>query len=139
MIYQNAALTAGMVVSLKPLEFISLADMDSGVGESAYAIKRVAIHRLPCHQEVVGSQFPCVSGFRDGATPTRWGDFDPQPLSFGTGDFELIAARRNKLGEAAFRQLQIAFEKGRYPKKSGELVWLDEMNDPMTPPPIPKT
>jgi len=48
-IFYSAALTPGLVISKSPLEFISLADMDSGIREPAYAVKRVAIHRLPCH------------------------------------------------------------------------------------------
>ncbi len=136
-IYQNALLTAGLVVSLKPLEFISLANMDAGSGNTAYAVKRVSINRLPGHPETVGCQFPCVSGFQDGPTSQRWGDFNPEPLSFGTGDLELIEARRKKLGEAAFIQLQKAFVQGRYPKESDKLVWLNEIDESRIPPIIP--
>lgn len=136
-IYANAALTAGLVVSRLPLEFISLANMDTGAGDEVYAIKRVAIDRLPCHPHSVGTEFPCVSGFHAGPEEERWGDFDPQPLSFGTGDTLVIQARANKLGAAAFTQLREAFTKGTYPRKAGELLWLADAGLTQ-PPPLPR-
>jgi Protein of unknown function (DUF3239) len=136
-IFHSAALTAGMVVSQNPLEFISIANMDTGVGESAYAVKRVAIRRLPCHSKAEGTHFPCVSGFQKGPAIERWGDFDPQPLSFGTGNVKLIQARKNKLGDEAFAQLQKIYERGDYPKKPGQLIWVNEDHDQKSPPILP--
>lgn len=136
-IYQHAALTPGMIVSRAPLEYISLANMDTGAGVDAYAVKRIAIPRLPCHSEEVGSMFPCVSGFQDGSMRNRWGDFDPQPLSLGTGNIKLIEARRTKLGDEAFAQLREVFDRGQYPTQAGQLYWLDGTDAPKSPPPMP--
>lgn len=142
-IYQHAALTPGMVVSTDPLEIISLANMSCGDGSDAYAVKRVAIDRLPCHSTDVGTTFPCVSGFQDGERHDRWGNFNPEPLSWGTGDQAVLEARRRKLGEAAFRRLQTVHRRGRYPEKPG-IYWLDATTPPAlpvsaTPPPLPNS
>jgi hypothetical protein len=133
-IFKNAALTPGLVVSTDPLEIISLANMSCGSDLEAYAVKRVSIDRLPGHPAEVGTTFPCVSGFQDGERSDRWGDFSPEPLSWGTGDLALIEARRRKLGEAAFRKLQTVHRLGRYPDKPG-IFWLDAA----TPPPLPRS
>jgi hypothetical protein len=136
-IYKNALLTPGMLVSLKPLEFISIANMDAGTGVIVYAVKRVAIRSLPSHAKEIGAQFPCVSYFQEGTTFRRWGNFYPQPLSFGTGDREVIQMRREKLGEEEFKILQIAFELGKYPQKASQLIWISAP-ETAKPPPLPK-
>lgn len=135
-IYFNAALTAGIVVREKPLEFISMANMSTGYGKIAYGVKRVALRKLPCHPSVVGTQFPCVSGFQDGPTAELWGDFDPQPLSLGTSNLKVIAAREDKLGNEAFSEIRIVFERELYPRKADELIWLDETRSSQIPPPL---
>jgi hypothetical protein len=135
-IYQHALLTAGIVVSKQPLEFVALANMSNSGGAPKCALKRVDIIRLPSHPEEVGTLIPCVSGFQAGPRLDRWGDFDPQPLCFGTGNRKLLAARAARLSED-FASLQELFEQGRYPRKAGELLWLDDDANRSGPPPAP--
>jgi hypothetical protein len=135
-IYQHALLTAGIVVSKQPLAFVAVANMNNCAGAPNCALKRVDILRLPSHPEEVGTLFPCVSGFQDGPRRDRWGDFDPQPLCFGTGNRQLLAARAAKLSED-FASLRELFEQGKHPRKAGELLWLDDPVARTTPPPLP--
>jgi hypothetical protein len=139
LIFYNAALTAGIVVQQHPLEFISVANMGTGMDNNECAVKRVAVRYLPCYPTEAGTQFPCVSGFQDGPTPELWGDFDPQPLSFGTGNRKLLRARENKLGSEAFAELRRIYEQRNFPRKAGELIWLDEACRQVIPPPLPSS
>jgi hypothetical protein len=135
-IYRHALLTAGIVVSKQPLAFVALANMNNCGGAPDCALKRVDILRLPSHPEEVGTLFPCVAGFQEGPRSDRWGDFDPQPLCFGTSNRQLLAARAAKLSED-FASLRALFEQGKYPRKAGELLWVGDPVARTTPPPLP--
>jgi hypothetical protein len=137
-IFYSAGLTPGLVVSQHPLEFISLANMDCVMGEPAYAVKRVGIRNLPCFSSEPGTTFPCVSGFLAGPDYHRWADFDPQPLSLGTGDRRLLQARTEKLGAETFEHLKRVYREGRYPQREGEIIFLDGPQSKSKPPPLPK-
>jgi len=135
-IFQHALLTPGIVVSKKPLAFVALANMNNCGGAPNCALKRVDILRLPSHPEEVGTLFPCVSGFQEGPRMDRWGDFNAQPLCFGTGNRQLLAARAAKLFDD-FAALKALFEQGKYPRKAGELLWVNDPDARITPPPLP--
>lgn len=136
-IYRNADLTPGMVVSVGPLEFITLANMSTSSSGKFFAVKREVICQLPCHLQRIGTSFPCVSGFGLGQNSFAWGELQPHPLSFGTSNRKLIQARRENLGEDEFVQLQQIFENGLFPKAAGQLIWLNEQQTSIVAPPIP--
>ena len=133
-IYKHAALTTGIVISESPLEFVSLANMDNGAGHTSWAVKRISIDALPCHATTVGTRFPCVAGFQDGPRTDRWGNFNPNPLSFGTGDAKLLETRLADLGVKEFEILEGFIRSGRVPKKANEILFIEEETN--TPPPI---
>jgi len=138
-IFYNALLTAGMVVSQRPTEFICVADMGTGCGKNACAIKRIAIRRLPVHSSEIGTEFPCVSGFHEGSSREFWADFNPQPLSFGTGNSKLIDDRKEKIGEDAFKRLRQIYREGNFPKQADKMTWVDDVSLQQIPPPaLPK-
>ncbi len=137
MIFKNAALTPGVVVSTDPLEFVSIADMDTGAGPTSIAVKREALRVLPGHSTALGTRFPCVSSFRDGPSGKRWENFYPIPLSLGTGDLRLVEARGSRLKADEFAELDGLIAEGRIPAKSGEVLFINDP-PPATPPPLPK-
>lgn len=136
-IFQNAALTPGVVVSTNPLEIVSLADMNTGGGPASLAVKRVALRALPGYSTAAGTRFPCVSGFQDGPTTKCWGNFDPVPLSHGTGDAQLLAERAARLDAAEFAELDALIAAGRIPTQADGILFVNDP-PPATPPPLPK-
>ncbi|MCD6051691.1 MAG: hypothetical protein K0Q55_3100 [Verrucomicrobia bacterium] len=133
-LYKKCLLTPAMVVSQRPLEFIALVNMDAGTGEPAYAIKREAVPLLPFHSHEIGTLFPCVSSFNGTGESGRWTYFSPVPISFGTGDAEVIEKCMDRLGDAEFAPLLEAYEHGNYPTDADETFWLDEKRGPINIP-----
>jgi len=123
--FENALLTPAVVISSQPLEFVSLANMNTGLGRDRHAIKRVKIDVLPEYSSDVGTQFPCVSTFDSGEVPGIWGDFDPVPLSFGTGEPDILKSRAEKIGAEGFAVLRACVKKGVIPDEAGKLIFLD--------------
>ena len=125
-IFKNAALTPGVVISTYPLEFVSLADMNTGLGSTVIAVKREVLRALPGYSTAFGTRFPCVSSFLEGSSEKRWENFFPIPLSLGTGNLRLVEARASLVGAEEYAELDRLIADGRIPAKAREIFFIDE-------------
>ena len=125
-IFENGLLTPGVVVSESPLQFVVLANMNTGFGDGALAVQRFKVDRLPSHPNKVGTRFPCVSYFQDGPEVEVYGSFSAEPLSFATGRRKVLDSRLEKIGEAAFARLEAAIAAGLVPAEEKAHRFLDE-------------
>jgi hypothetical protein len=123
-VFRNGDLVPAMIVSTKPLEFITITCMDAGSDANAYAVKRLAVMQLPGHRKAIGTLFPCAALYKPGEDPSIWCDYHPQPLCFGTGNKDLLENRMKKIGPTRVRQLEYVYKSGQFPAKADELFWL---------------
>lgn len=124
--FQNALLTAGVVVSEEPVAVAVLAEMSWG-GRSFPGIIRLNVPDLPVHGEYIGTRVPCVSTFmpKKGVSH-RWGWFFPIPICHGTSRVEDLNQCFDRLGEESFRQIESCIRRGLVPPDEEQILLLDK-------------
>lgn len=124
--YFSALLTAGVIVSVKPLRIACLVNIGNGSGKTFYGLKIIEIDELPEHKVQLNEFIPCVSTFESGENLFRWKDFTPSPISWGTSSAEDILRCKKKIDLVDFENALKTFREGKFSKKHGEIVILNE-------------
>jgi hypothetical protein len=129
--YWSSLLTTGLVLATRPLTVGYLAELGNGAGPTYYGLKVKRLLTLPHVDHQVGAVFPCMSSFFPGAHPDRWDDFMSNPIAWATAD---PAIHQRALKRLPVEEVDIArrcVELGRFPKKEGALIVLDENLNPL--------
>jgi hypothetical protein len=124
-VYESALLSPGIVSSRDPLVVMVLASMGNGSGAEYYGISRMDLARLPVHSHEPGTRVPCVCGFAAGSVPDRWGAFETDFISYGTGDATKIQECFRRLGNEPFERLEGFLKSGPLPENANQIILLD--------------
>jgi Protein of unknown function (DUF3239) len=127
--FKNALLTAGVVVSEKPLAVVILASLSNGSGPRYYGLQRLSLSSLPYHSRTPGTRVPVVSSFESAEGLDRWLAFSPELICWGTGRRANIDQCFERLGAEAFERLDACVASGLIPKDDDELILLDEVDN----------
>ena len=90
-----------------------------------WGLKRLKIRELPLQKIKVGEVFPCVSTFTPGAHPAHYADFNPRPISWGTGDALTVRFLLEKLGSEEPGHLRHCFKRDIIPADNQHILLLD--------------
>lgn len=126
MVFREALLAPGVIISESPLEFAVMVDMSTRPGEAHYAVHRFKLDRLPSYPARFGTRFPCVSYFQPGPQNDVWGDFHAEPLSLATGNRPTLDSRMQRIGSEEFERLEAAIAAGLIPSGTKEVRFLDD-------------
>lgn len=124
--FANALLTPGIVISREPLRVAVLANISNGVGKTYHGVRRLDLPALPVHEHEPGTRVPFSTTFREGDHAERWGDFNPEPICFGTGDRKAINECLSRIDGEEFDALELCIRSDRVPASADEILVLDE-------------
>ena len=124
--FANALLTPGIVISRDPLQVAVLANMSTGMGKTYHGVRRLDLPALPVHENEPGTRVPFSTTFLEGDHDGRWGDFNPEPICFGTGDRRRIDECLSRIDNDEFEALETCVRSGWVPESEDEIVLLDE-------------
>tara|TARA_R110002096_G_scaffold24760_27_gene78063 strand:+ start:6172 stop:6903 length:732 start_codon:yes stop_codon:yes gene_type:complete len=122
--FQNAALTPGLIVSLKPLRVAAMTSLaNSSLAQTeGLATKLIESPMLPKTPKKIGQRVPCVSQFSESKEPGYWGGFDSEPIAWATNSRKEIQRCEEKIGDAEFDQLKQLVDEGKIPEKAFEVM-----------------
>jgi len=124
--HRDGLLVPGVVVSSKPLALVVLAPLGNGTGPRCNGLERIEPGLLPYHSHEPGTRVPLASLFYHGKDIDRWVSYVPEPISWGTGRWDLIDQCFDLIGDEDFKRLEACIAKGMVPLTDDELILLDE-------------
>lgn len=124
--YYNALLTPAIIIKDDPIRLACLANMSNGLGDESFGLKIIEVAAIPEHKIERGEMVPCVSTFQAGEHVERWSDFNPKPISWGTGDRSEIQRCAKKIDSEEIEKLKRLLKTITPMEKVDQLVIYDK-------------
>ncbi len=127
--FEKGLLTPGVIVDTDPVQIVVMAPLawSPAAPNRGLALKLLMPKRLPVHDHRLGERVPCFSTFRRPEGSSHyWKNFDPDPISWGTGEQQEIERCTAKIDPADFALLEKKVKEGYYPRETMRLQRLED-------------
>lgn len=100
--FEGGDVNISKVISLNPPRFATSTNMRNSFGPKNYPVIKIVADKIPNtkgKKYAVGDYFPAACLYSGSFEKEHWDDFDPDPLSVGTGDDQTIKTHMDNLAD----------------------------------------